>query len=375
MQVQKQNISPCNSDVFNKLISFQANTWSLLSKEISIREALFEIQSNKYKQQVYKLRSILQAGHKDEYNSHKRTLPAVTFCGTFEKERKKANLKTYNSVIVLDIDKLDKSELDRCKKCLLNDHAVFAYWESPSEEGLKGLVLLKFNFELNATNIDFGHKNAFQKLVKHFNENYNIELDVSGSDTSRLCFFSYDPNIVIKENIVPFEINESDLKTLTKTENKEKVKIEKFAATSNRDALYNPKNRNMLNDRYTIASIIRYLEKKKSSITYSYEEWYRVAMAIANSFTYEVGEKYFLKLSSFDKEKFNEINCINFLRNCYETRTGSVSFSTIVYFANEKKYQTKKQRERGSEVVDENLSQVSSSNTVTKVHLPEDLKK
>ena len=97
-------------------------------------------------------------------------------------------------------------------------------------------------------------------------------------------------------------------------------------------------------------------------------------MAIANSFTYDVGEKYFLKLSSLDKGKYSEINCKNFLLNCYETRSGAVNFSTIVYFANAKNYQTKKQRERGSEVVDENLSQVSSSNTVTKVHLPEDLK-
>ena len=97
-------------------------------------------------------------------------------------------------------------------------------------------------------------------------------------------------------------------------------------------------------------------------------------MAIANSFTYDVGEKYFLKLSSLDKGKYSEINCKNFLLNCYETRSGVLSLSTIVYFANEKDYKTKKQRERGAEVVDENLPQVSSSNTVTKVHLPEDLK-
>lgn len=374
MQDQSQNISSLSLDVLNKQISYQANTWSSLSKEMTIKEALLEIQSNKHKQQVSKLRSILQVGQKDEYTSHKRTLPAVTFCGTFEGERKRAKIKTYNSVIVLDIDKLDKSELDRCKKCFLNDHTVFSFWESPSKEGLKGLVLLQFHFELNATNIDLGHKNAFQKLAKHFKESYDIELDVSGSDTTRLCFFSYDPDIVIKENIAPFEISEADLPTVTGTENQEKVNIEKIAISSSRDALYNPKDRNKPNDRHTIAAIIKCLEKKKSSITYLYEEWYKVAMAIANSFTYDVGEKYFLKLSSLDKGKYNELNCKNFLLNCYETRSGAVNFSTIVYFANAKNYQTKKQRERGSEVVDENLSQVSSSNTVTKVHLPEDLK-
>lgn len=374
MQKKSQNISPSNLDVLNKQISYQTNTWSSVSKELTIKEALLEIQSNKHKQQISRLRSILQTGNKDEYSSHKRTLPAITFCGTFNGERKKAKLKTYNSVIVLDIDKLDHSELVRSKVCFLNDQAVFSFWESPSQEGLKGLVLLQFNFETNTVNIDLAHKSAFQKLAKHFKECYNIVLDVSGSDTTRLCFFSYDPELVIKENVVPFEISEADLPTEKERKNTEKVNNVKLAVSSSRDTLFNPKDRNKPHDRYTIAAIIKCLEKKKCSITYSFEEWYKVAMAIANSFTYDIGEKYFLKLSTLDKEKYNELNCKNFLHNCYETRSGAVNFSTIVYFANQKDYITKKQRERGSEVVDENLSQVSSSNTVTKVHLPEDLK-
>jgi hypothetical protein len=95
-------------------------------------------------------------------------------------------------------------------------------------------------------------------------------------------------------------------------------------------------------------------------------------MAIANTFTYDIGEKYFLKLSSLDSTKFNEKECKNFLTNCYESRSGSINFSTIVFFANKKGYLTKKQRDRGSEAANENLSQVSSSKTV--FHLPEDLK-
>lgn len=372
MTGQNQNISSFNLDVLNKQISYQANTWSPISKEMTIKEALLEIQSNKYKQQVSKLRSILQSGQKDEYTCHKRTLPAVTFCGTFDGERKKAKLKTYNSVIVLDIDKLDNSELSRCKDCFLNDHAVFSFWESPSKEGVKGIVFLHFNLEINTVNTDLLHKSAFQKLAKYFIESYNIKLDISGSDTTRLCFFSYDPAIVIKENIIPFEISEADLTKETKSQ--EKVSITKLTVLSRRDELYNPKDRNKPNDRYTISAIIKHLEKKKSSITHSYEEWFKVAMSIANSFTYDVGEKYFLKLSSLDKDKYNEINCKNFLINCYETKSGAVNFSTIVYFANGKAYKTKKQRKRGSEVVDENLSQVSSSNTVIRVHSPEDLK-
>ena len=354
MQDQQQNISSLTLEVLDKKVSYQGNTWSNLSKELTIKEALIEIQSNKHQQQVSKLRNLLQSGQKEEYSNHKRTLPAVTFCGTFVGERKKAKLKQYNFIIVLDIDKLDDSELVRCKKCLLTEPSVFSFWESPSKRGIKGLVELQFNLEVTPINVDLLHKSAFKKLAKYFKENYNIELDVSGSDTTRLCFFSFDPCIVIKGNIVPFEVNEADLEL--QVESQRKIKDKVLIVSNDRDVLYNPKDRNKPNDRYTISAIIRCLKNKKQSITYSYEEWFKVAMGIANSFTYDVGEAYFLKLSSLDREKYNETNCKNFLLNCYETRSGAINFNTIVYLANKKDYKTKKQRARGTEVVDENLS-------------------
>ena len=338
---------------------------------MTIAEVLREIQSDEHNDQVQNLRSLILTGKREEYNSHKRTLPAVTFCGTFDAERKKSKIKSYNSVIVLDVDKLDEEELKRTKQCFQDEPIVFSFWESPSKEGLKGLVALRYTFELNIDKLDRAHKGAFQKLAYYFKEKHNIELDNSGSDTTRLCFFSYDPSILIKENSVPFEIDESDILHIVET--KEKTKNVELNFISNKDVLYNPANRNAPGDRYTIASILRFLGKKKLSITNSYEQWYKVAMAISNTFTYEIGEKYFLKLSSLDKTKFNDVNCKNFLLNCYESRNGAVKFRTIVYFANQKGYITKKQRVRGSEAVDENLSQVSSSNTV--VHLPEDLKR
>lgn len=109
-------------------------------------------------------------------------------------------------------------------------------------------------------------------------------------------------------------------------------------------------------------AIIKFLNKKNLSITTSYEEWYRVSLAIANTFTHEIGEKYFLKLSSLDNEKYDESNCKNMLLNSYGLQTGEIKFNTIVYFANKLGYQTKNQREGSSEVANESLSQVSTSN-------------
>ncbi|MCH7724746.1 MAG: PriCT-2 domain-containing protein [Bacteroidetes bacterium] len=349
MEYSTQNkISTSNvDDILNQKVSYQPNAWSSFSQEITILEVIKEIKCDIHERQISNLRNLLKSGDKESYNNHKKNLPAVTFCGTFEKERKKSNLKTYNCVLVLDVDKLNPEEFQRVKSCFFKDNFVFTFWESPSQQGVKGLVNLHFTFELNETNIDRAHKGAFLKLKKYFTDKYDIELDISGSDTTRLCFLSFDPIVKLKDSITGFEILEVDILIIP-----EPADITTRAIPvhlSNRDALFNPKDKNEPIDRKTMQSIIKYLEKRKYSITNSYEEWYRVALAIANTFTYDVGENYFLKLSSMDKAKFDEINCKNFLLNSYKSQAGEINFKTIIYFANKVGYQTKKQRVKGSE--------------------------
>lgn len=218
---------------------------------------------------------------------------------------------------------------------------------------------LTYNTEPDSANLDNAHKAAFRKLQEYFLSKHKIELDNSGSDTTRLCFLSYDPTVVIKDSAISFDSSETDI--LAAPQPKEKVERETPIHKSSRDALYNPKDRNSSMDRKTIQAIIKFLNKKGKSITSSYEEWYRVSLAIANTFTHEIGEKYFLKLSAMDKGKFNETNCRNMLLNSYEIQTGKINFSTIVYLANEHGYKTKHQKDESSEVANESLSQVSSS--------------
>ena len=355
-------------EVLNYSISYQQNAWSPINKELTINDALDQIKSNSLKLQVLRLRQLLKSRNLDEYNNHKRNLPAVTFSGTFNNERKRNSLKSYNSVIILDVDKLEEDEIIKVKDCLLKEESVFAYWHSPSYKGIKGLVNLQYTFQVNEDNLEAAHKGAFKKLSAYFKEKYNIILDISGSDITRLCFLSYDPELVIKDSINKFIVEENELISTTATNNSNKPL--KKIYSGNRDKLYNPKDKNNPRDRNTIKSIIRYLERNSLSITYSYEEWYRTALAIVNTFTYDVGEKYFKRLSALDKEKFNEKNCCNFLMNCYERNSGKIKFNTIIYVANKNGYKTKKQREKGSEAAS---SQISSSKTVN--HLPEDLKK
>lgn len=329
------------NDILSFNVSYQANTWSEISFDPTIETILNQIKSDKHKTQIEDLRNKLESGNKDYYDNFKKQLPAVTFSSTFNLKRTNDNLKKYNHLIVIDIDKLDTEQLKNTYEHLLNDEYVFSFWRSPSNKGFKGLVSINYLFDSAILELDILHKSAFKKLSEHFAQKYNIDLDKSGSDITRLCFLSYDKDLILKTSFVKFNVNAEDIIYSTKKLIKKKIKLN-FATS--RDALYNPLEKNNQFDRKILTDIIRYLNSKNHSITNNYEEWCKVAMAISNAFTYDIGLKYFLKLSSLDTDKFNDISCTNFLINCYETRKGNVKFSSIVYLANQKGYKTKYQK-------------------------------
>ncbi|WP_373707709.1 BT4734/BF3469 family protein [Kaistella sp.] len=328
-------------EILSLMVSYQKNTWSEISDEVTIDSVLNEIKSNKYEIQINTLRNKLENGDKEFYDNFKKQLPAVTFSATFNLKRKNENLKIYNEIIVIDIDKLTKEQIELIYSQLKNDEYVLAFWRSPSNNGFKGLVAVEYEINEEIIELEILHKRAFKKLFEYFQTKYSIELDKSGSDLTRLCFMSFDSNIVIKTGHKRFKVVSSDIKNISKIENRKSVALKFF---SSNDALFNHKDKNKPIDRKIMTDIIRNLTNKKQSITNSYEDWCKVAMAISNTFTYEIGLKYFLKLCCLDGEKYNEIICTNFLNNCFETRKGDVNFSSIIYLANQKGYKTKHQK-------------------------------
>lgn len=338
------------TDILNLKVSFQENTWTNVSAiEPKIKSVLEDIKSDKYKQQVTDLRTNLNNGNTEYYNYSKKRLPAVTFSATFNTSRTRENVKHYNSIIVIDIDKLEEDQIVNCYDILLKDEFVFSFWRSPSNKGFKGLVQLEFANIAHEIDLDTKHKSAFKKLSTYFQNTYEIELDKSGSDISRLCFLSYDKQLVTKGNYKKFQVSSEDINVaLPKTTS---GKTRKIKFVSDKDALFNPYERNNQYDRKLMSDIIRHLTNKNLSITYSYANWCKVAMAIANSFTYDIGLKYFTKLSKLDGAKYNEIHCTNFLINCYETKNGNVNFASIIHLANEKGFKTKQQKQKIKEGV------------------------
>ena len=307
-------------------VSYQKDTWARLSKQMTIDEVLKEIKSDIYSERVAKLRELLAEGDNESYKAEKLKLPAVTFCGTFNQTRKKENLKDYNHLIVLDIDKLTPEQLTETISHLEKDKYVLSFWISPSNNGVKGIVPLKYNFEIK--DIDITHKSAFEKLSKYFLTEYKITLDPSGSDTTRLCFMSYDTNINIKNEINFFVIEEADIQDITQFQNKENKKI-KIYNTTKKNALYNPSGKNKNTDKRAMKDILTYLTKKGIVITGTYENRYKIAYAIANTFTFDLGLKFYLDLCKIETLKFNETKEKNLLEYCYENNSGWTKFIYI----------------------------------------------
>lgn len=329
-------------DLLKLKISFQQDTWSEIKDNITLKQALDFIRNEILKKQIENLRASLLEGNKEFYDNNKKRLPAVTFSGNFETKRILKNLKQYVPIIVIDIDKLDIDRISVVESCLQAEDVVLSFWKSPSNNGFKGIVPIYYKIEdITKLEIDYIHKCAFRKLSQYFFDAYKILIDKSGSDITRLCFMSSDKDLVLKEKVSFFEITTEDISIAQKNKKYSK-QILRFS--NSRNNLYNPANKNNQRDRRLMSDIIRYLYKKEKSITNDYDSWCKVAMSIANVFTFDIGLKYFKKLSILDKEKYNEITCTNFLINCYETRKGEINFSTIIYLANQQGYKTKYQR-------------------------------
>jgi hypothetical protein len=223
-----------------------------------------------------------------------------------------------------------------------NDPYIFAFWESPSKAGIKGLMHFDFGSDFPAEDVNFRHTYGFRKVYAYILTKYGIEIDTSGSDITRLCFFSHDPLLQVSDEFESFPV------TYTESEGaviREAVRSTRYsyAAEPNENQKFNPAGKNKQSDRTAIQAIIRHLNKRGLSITSSFNSWYQIGYAIANTFTYELGVKYFFALSKMDGKKFNEQGCRDMINYCFANSMGNFRFATVVYFAKQVGYKEKRE--------------------------------
>ena len=160
-------------EVMGAGVTLFANVFSRKAERRMLGAVLRSFASGKYWKTVCEARAYLRDGDQEMYKACKAMLPVVAFGGVFEGGHSKGHLVRYNHIVVIDIDHLEGAALPTAVGQLREDEYVFAYWLSPSGEGLKGLVRISGD--------DGGRVDEYQTFARtehgggrRFSENVNV---------------------------------------------------------------------------------------------------------------------------------------------------------------------------------------------------------
>ncbi|WP_394759636.1 VapE domain-containing protein [Flavobacterium sp.] len=194
-----------------------------------ITEILQEIKTGKYKHAIVYLRKSLTENKLEAYEKVKKSLPAFTPSAKFVGGRKLEFLAEYSNFIILDIDKLSKEELQKASINANQSEFTFASFISPSGNGLK--ILVKTDTPKTE------HKETFIKIQAHYESILKLEIDKSGKDITRLCFYSFDENLYLNENSKTF-VTSSEVE-IPLIETRPKPKTQDPIPETNYEVIYN----------------------------------------------------------------------------------------------------------------------------------------
>ncbi|WP_310559171.1 VapE domain-containing protein [Flavobacterium sp.] len=195
----------------------------------TIATILEEIKTGKYKPGIIYLRKSLAEKKEEAYNKAKKSLPAFTPSGKFVGGRKLEFLTEYSKFIILDIDKLSTTDLQKSKSIAAQSEFTYACFISPSGNGLK--ILVKIDTPKTE------HKETFLKVQAYYENILKLEIDKSGKDLTRLCFYSWDENLYLNEKASTFVTSNEVAMPLIETQPEPKTKNpEPFL---DYDAIYN----------------------------------------------------------------------------------------------------------------------------------------
>ncbi|MDD4215384.1 MAG: BT4734/BF3469 family protein, partial [Bacteroidales bacterium] len=153
---------------------------------------IYDIKSDKYKQEIEQIRGLIADNDKENADLLKKQLPAFTASGTFKNSRKAESLVEYSQILCLDFDKIDPSRYDMAFQKISAIPQTIACFRSPGGNGIK--ALLEVNTEPDQ------HEMAYKQAISYYESNTGFPCDPKCKDITRLCFVSYDPDTYINES-------------------------------------------------------------------------------------------------------------------------------------------------------------------------------
>ena len=237
--------------ILNQKVSFFRNYMDNIPKDVELLKFLI---SPKYKFEVEQIRNVET---KKERDALKCKLPAVTPSGLFHSKRCIKNLVSHTGLIQIDIDGKDNTHLNlkETKELLMDIQQVCFCAYSVGGNGLYALIPISDPSK---------HKEHFLALEEDFKNDFNIIIDRSCKDVTRLRGYSYDKDYYIRENALVYEGLVEPKQLVLPQINK--VHIEPV---------------NEADDFYQCLEII---SNNMLDITGSNEQWFSILCAIANEF-------------------------------------------------------------------------------------------
>jgi hypothetical protein len=223
-------------------------------------------------------------------------LPAATPSGTFS-SRGASNLIQHSGVIVLDFDAKDNEVFP--SDAIACDSYVYAFHKSVSGNGFAVYVRIEGD----------KHRESFEALEKYFADNYQVVLDQSGKDVSRMRYVSHDPDTFRNPQAKVFK------KLLPKVgQHKQEPKY--FIHTAN-----------------DVEHVVNQLVYRGLNIAESYHDYIKVGMAFATHYG-EGGRDYFHRVAGVSGKytrEHTDAKYINFLKSGRR----SVTIASFFYMAKE----------------------------------------
>lgn len=165
----------------------------------SLNRILFEIKHGSSKYPVSRIRQLIRDGNEREAQIIKKRLLAFCASATFDTYRNHYHIKEQNNLIVLDIDYVSLNELNDLRTRINEIPNTICSFLSPSGRGFK--ILCEVDNRL-----DFPFQFAYQRVVRFYEELLSIDFDDSTNDETRLCYYSYDPQLYINPNFETLSI-------------------------------------------------------------------------------------------------------------------------------------------------------------------------
>ncbi|HBX51698.1 MAG TPA: hypothetical protein DEH02_11595 [Bacteroidales bacterium] len=311
-----------------KVTIFQNFTQVIAQQEIS--DVLDQIKSGKFSKQVATLQKLVKSGNLDEYNEKKKSLLAFTPCGTFIGGRKPQYFKEYSGLVILDFDKLTENHLQLITEKAPKIPYTLSLFKSPSGNGCKILIPiappLQENFLPHSPSLQGGdqgegklrqfHLQAFNQVRVYYEKALSLQVDPSGKDLTRLCFFSSDPDLYYNPSaeIFPISANSRDV-----------VPPRLSKSTDVPPARLSPSIQNQ------IESIIQQLEYHHIDITTPYDNWLKLCFALIDGAGINARD-YFHRISRINPE-YDYNKCEKQFDQCQKSNNSGITIKTFFDFA------------------------------------------